>query len=284
MQDTLSVGSFISFGWETFKKRPWFLIGATIAFVILSWCASFVSGFIGGFAGAFSVPEVAGTAGFIANFSLTTLVGMGWLAFLIKAHDEPASAALASFWHPQKFWSYLGTSILLVIIVTVGFILFIIPGFMALTALMFAPYFVIDKGLGPIEALKASAHITKGNRLRVFALIAAVSLLSLLGAAALIVGLLVAIPLTSIAYVHAYRRLAAAADTNEVRQPLSVGEIVLTIVGAILPLLIIGGILASVVLSSIDVAREKAREALAAAELKALQLNLELQDAESTAP
>ncbi len=275
MQNTLSVGSFISFGWETFKKRPWFLIGATIVFVILSWCASFVIGFIGGFAGAFSVPEVAGIAGFIANFALNTLVGMGWLAFFIKAHDDPASVALSSFWHPQKFWSYLGTSVLFGSIVSVGFILFIIPGFIALTALMFAPYFVIDKGLGPIEALKASARITKGNRLRILALIAATSLISLLGTVPLFVGLLVAIPLTALATMHAYRRLATAADANEVRRSLSVGEVILAIVGVILPLLLIGGILASVVLASLNVAREKSREALAGANLKYLQLDLE---------
>lgn len=273
MDTTLSVGSFISFGWETFKKRPWFLIGATVVFVILSWCAGFVSGLIGAFFGS----GVAGFVSFIASFALNTLIGMGWLAFSIKAHDDATSVTLSAFWHPQKFWSYLGTTILFGVIVIVGSILFIIPGLMALAAFTFAPYFVIDRGMAPIEALKASARITKGNRLRILGLVAAVGLVSLLGFVALIVGLLVALPITVIAYVHAYRRLSAAADANEARRTLTGGEIALVIVGAIIPvLLIVGGLLSSIVLVSLNVAREKGAAVRTEADLKFLQLNLEL--------
>lgn len=278
MDTTLSVGSFLSFGWETFKKRPWFLAGGTVVYIILSWCVSFVSGFVGGFLGAFLAEGFAVTISFFVSFALSTLIAMGWIALFIKVHDDPASASLSDLWHPQRFWSYLGTTILLGIIVVVGFVLLIVPGFMALTAFMFAPYFILDKGLGPIEALKASARITKGNRLRVFALIAATSLVSLLGAIALLVGLLVAIPLMAVATIHAYRRLSAAADLNQARQPLSGGEIALAIVGMILPILIIVGLLGSVVLSSLNIAREKARAARADAEQKLLQLNSDYAD------
>jgi hypothetical protein len=31
----LSTGSFVSFGWETFKKRPWFFIGASVVVLIV---------------------------------------------------------------------------------------------------------------------------------------------------------------------------------------------------------------------------------------------------------
>ncbi|KKW22803.1 MAG: hypothetical protein UY67_C0035G0008 [Candidatus Kaiserbacteria bacterium GW2011_GWA2_52_12] len=273
MDTTLSVGSFISFGWETFKKRPWFFIGATIIYSILAWCASFVSGFVGAFFGS----GVAGLVSFVASFSLNTLIGIGWLALFIKAHDDTAFAALSAFWHPQKFWSYLGVTVLSGIIIVGGFILFIIPGFMALTAFLFAPYFVVDKGMSPIEALKASARITKGNRLRVLGLVAATGLISLLGFVALIVGLFVAAPLVAIAYVHAYRRLSAAADVHQTHQPLTGGEIVLVIVGAIVPLLLIViGILASIVLATLSGVREKAAAARTEANLKFLQLDLEL--------
>jgi hypothetical protein len=285
MQNTLSVGSFISFGWETFKKRPWFFIGATLVYIVASWCISFVSSFVGGFLGVFLGSGLAGVSSFVVSTVLSMLVAMGWLSFLIKAHDDAASAALSDLWHPRKFWSYLGTTILLVLLTVAGFVLFIVPGLMALTAFFFAPYFVVDKGLSPVEALKASARITKGNRLRILALIAAVALVSLLGVVALIIGLLVAIPFTAIANMHAYRRLSAAADANEARQPLSGGETVLATVGAIMPVVIIVvAILASIVLASLDAAREKGREALAAAELRALQLELELQGASSTTP
>ncbi len=275
MNIVMSVGSFIRFGWETFKKRPWFLILATILYMTLIWVSGLIATVIAQLIAATAGAGVAGLASFFISLALGMLVGMGWIAFFIKAHDDIASAKLSDLWHPRKFWSYVGVSILFGIIVLIGFILLIVPGFIALTAFMFAPYFVIDKGLGPIEALKASARITKGNRLRVLGLIAAVALVSLLGAIAFLIGLLVAIPLAAIGNLEAYRRLSAAADASEARVPLTGGEIVLLIVGT-LPVIAIAGILSLVVLVSLNSARGKASEARSEANLKMIQLNLKL--------
>ena len=160
--------------------------------------------------------------------------------------------------------------------VFLGFLLLIIPGVIAATTFIFAPYLVVDKGLGPIAALKESARITKGNLPRVLALMGAITLISILGLVALIVGLLVAVPVVSVAYVSAYRRLSAAADAGAQRQPLSGGEVALMIAGLIVPILLIGGVLSSVVLASLNSAREKGRAAHAEADLKMLQLGVEL--------
>jgi hypothetical protein len=141
---------------------------------------------------------------------------------------------------------------------------------------MFATYFVVDKGMGPIEALKASARITKGNRMRLLALFAAGMLISLFGALALIVGLLVAIPVITLASVHAYRRLSAAADASEQPQSLSGGEVVLLIVGLILPVIFFVGIMSSIVLASLSSAREKGRAVQTEMNLQMAQLGLEL--------
>lgn len=268
MNTPMTVGSFISFGWETFKKRPWFLIGVFVVTTVLVPALEYLTVPLrSGGLGAFLVPVI--------NSAVSIFVSMGITAFLLKAHDSVETVTINELWHPQKFWSYLGTTVLLGVIVTIGFILFIIPGFMAITAFMFAPYFVIDKGLGPIEALKASARITKGNRLRVLAFIGATTLVVLLGGVALIVGILVAIPVTSLATVYAYRRLSAAADANETRQPLTGREKALFFVGGILPILAIIGILSAVVLASLNSARAKATTMRTEAYIESLQLSLE---------
>lgn len=276
MQNTISVGSFIKFGWETFKKRPWFLVGTTLLWIVLGWGIGFVSGLVGGVVAAGFGSTFGSLASSVLSFGLNSLLAMGWIAFFIKAHDDVSSVTLSSLWHPQKFWSYIGTNILLGIIVIIGFVLLIIPGFIAITMFNFAPYFVVDKGLGPVEALKASARITKGNRLRILAFFAAIALLSLLGFIALIVGILAALPVIVLSYVHAYRSLSTAADAQGVRQPLSGGEITLVILGTLLPLIAVVGILAAVVLASLGSAREKGQEARSGANLKILQLDLEL--------
>jgi len=75
--------------------------------------------------------------------------------------------------------------------------------------LMFVPYLVIDRGLGPIESMKESWRVTKGNKWQLFLLFLALIGINLLGVAALVVGLLVSVPITMLAAAHAYRTLTS---------------------------------------------------------------------------
>jgi uncharacterized membrane protein len=49
------------------------------------------------------------------------------------------------------------------VIVLLGIICFIIPGIWLAIRLQFYKYLVVDKKMGPIEALKGSWNMTKGN-------------------------------------------------------------------------------------------------------------------------
>lgn len=271
-----SVPSFIRFGWETFKKRPWFFAGAALLFGIASWVASFLNSVLVGLIGESVNEGLAMLIGFPTGVAINVIINIGWIAFFLKAHDDIAAASASDFWHPQKFWNFLGVSLLYASIVTLGYILLIVPGVIASVMFFFAPWLVVDKGLGPIEALKASARITKGNRWRILALMGATVLVSFLGALALIVGLLVAIPVVALATAAAYRRLSVAADAGSAPQRLSGGEVGFLVAGLLIPLIAVIGILASVVLASLNVAREKGMAAQSAADLKLLQLSVEL--------
>ena len=266
MNNTLSVGSFITFGWETFKKRGWFLVGTTFLYLVLETVGRSIN---------------VGHNIFVSliMFAISIFIGLGWTAFTLKAHDDITAVTISDLWHPKLFWQYFGVTILEILIIGIGLLLFIIPGIIAMAAFMFAPYFVVDKGMGPIEALKASARITKGNRLRVLALIGATILVTLLGCLALGVGLLVAIPVTALATVHTYRRLSSAADTNEVHQSLSGGEIVLLVIGSLVPMIAIIGIVAAVVLASLTTAREKGMDVYTNSNVHILQADLEIYNA-----
>ena len=99
----------------------------------------------------------------------------------------------------------------------------------------------------------------------------------LLGVLAFFFGIFVAMPVTLLATVEAYRRLSDAATASAVPQPLTGGEKTLAIVGVGVPaLLIVVGILASILLASLSVAREKGSTAMTTLQLKQLQLGLEL--------
>ena len=103
--------------------------------------------------------------------------------------------------------SYLAAQILMILIILGGFILLIIPGFYFSLKFMFTPYLVIDKKMGPIEALKASGKITHGIKWDIVGFMVATTLLMYSGVLALGVGLIVTIPVATLAYTVLYNRV-----------------------------------------------------------------------------
>lgn len=181
-----------------FKQRPWFLIGVYLLVVIPQWLLSALAN---GTHGPFSI--TMHVVFWIAN----TFLSLGILAFFIHAHDDIKNASLRDLWQPEKFWYYLGASILLFLAVGGGFILLIVPGIIFGLMFSFATYLVIDRGLSPMEAMRESRRITYGHKWMLFGLGLLSILVALLGLICLIVGIFVAMPVTSLAFVHAYRVL-----------------------------------------------------------------------------
>ncbi|MEK7156696.1 MAG: hypothetical protein AAB790_02720 [Patescibacteria group bacterium] len=209
--NTFSPGAMIRFGWETFTKRPWFFIGVFLIISILS------SG------GSFRTNDSADvTSGAVALFVVVAavlaviqvLAKMGSIHLVLKAHDSAESATFGDLWAPHPFWKFVGGSILVGIIVIVGFILVIVPGIIWALRYLFVPYLIIERKLAPFAALKESARITYGYKWQLLGLLGLIVLINILGAVLLLVGLLVSIPVSSLAMVHAYRTLSAGAGTQ----------------------------------------------------------------------
>lgn len=197
---TLSVGDAIRSGWETFKKRPWFFIGVTFLIVIIS---SIIS--------ALTPDEPSTATDFIITIAAAIVglvVEIGLITFALKANHAVADASFKDLWNPKPFWRYLGVKILTGIIVVIGLILLIVPGIIAALALILSTYLVIDRNLGPIEAMKESVRLTKGHRWTLFGLALAILGLNILGALAVLVGLLVSIPVSMLSVAYVYRTLA----------------------------------------------------------------------------
>jgi uncharacterized membrane protein len=201
-----SVGSAIRYGWETFKSRPWFFVGASLVIFIAYIVAGGITSGIDGALGA--TPEEPSIVGGLVNLALSTFIGMGVLAFFLDTHDNPQTADLSTLWHPQQFWKFLGASILVGLAVGIGLVLLIVPGVIAAIFFMFSTLLVIDRDLGPIDAMKESMRIGRGHRWSLLGLIVVLTLMALVGVLALFVGLLVSMPVAALAFVHAYRMLS----------------------------------------------------------------------------
>jgi hypothetical protein len=142
-----STGSALRFGWETFKKRPWFFIGSTVVILLASGLINaFTTAIDGAMGGSVEEPSIVGI---VINLGLGTLLSMGATAFYLAAHDNPETVDLTTLWHPQPFLNYLGASILFGLAVAVGFVLLVVPGVIVALMFMFTTFIVIDRTLGP---------------------------------------------------------------------------------------------------------------------------------------
>jgi hypothetical protein len=265
----MSTGAMVRFGWETFKKRPWFFIGMQIAI-----------GLIGAvLGGASNIPELAfkGTAyayvgvviGVLVSWAAQAIVGLGTMNFYFKAHDNIEHTKFEDFFKFDHFWKYVGVNILYGLIVVAGFILLIVPGIIWSYKYFLAPYLVVDKGMYPIEALKESDRLTNGNKWRMFVLSMATTAIVFLGLAALFVGLFVAIPVVTLAFVHLYRVSVHNMEAGIAHPPLSkrennwkVASIVATIL--LIPLMIAAFIAFVALVPPEDIANQPTAEELQA--------------------
>ena len=110
----------------------------------------------------------------------------------------------------MQFVHFAVASLLCAIVVIIGFVVFIIPGIILALRLQFYPYFVVEHGLGPIAALKQSWTVSRGHGWHLFLFGLVLALIGLLGALAFGVGLLLAIPTSTIAAAFVYRKLSVA--------------------------------------------------------------------------
>ena len=196
---TFSIKEIFSQGWATFKKNTWFFVGATFALSVFSMIVNALTGNGSGF---------MGLIGFLISLAASTVVTIAYTRMALAATaNEPLQ--WDSLWAPEHFWYMLGTTILQGIIIVIGLVLLIIPGIVAALMLSMSQLTVVNKKLAPIAAIKESYRLTKGHLFQLFLFMVCVVLLNILGAIALLVGLLVTVPMTVIMVALIYRKLMA---------------------------------------------------------------------------
>lgn len=136
-----------------FRSQPEIQTNSNMSFE--TWLNS-VSGFdIGAFAGFALVIILVVIAAAIYLFAMTTI-----LEVESSAGKQPSVGHL--FEKAKQYWlRLLGVMLLTGLVIVAGFILLIIPGIIALGRLAMAPYLMVDKDLGVIEAIKASNEMGK---------------------------------------------------------------------------------------------------------------------------
>jgi len=203
MQKKFSISEALKFGWQIFKNNIGFFILLLIIIGLIFTTPDIIAN---------RVRKESPFLGFIFDifsFILNILVSMGLIKISLRFCDQEKGKFSDLFTSYPLFLKYLFSSILYGLIVLVGFILFIIPGIIWLIKFFFYDYFIVDKNVGPIEALKRSSAITRGAKWDLFTFILLLGAINFLGALVFFVGLFVTVPITIIAEAFVYRKLLA---------------------------------------------------------------------------
>jgi len=199
-----SIGQAVSFGWEVAKRNFWFFLGLQLITLLMTGVPNYLSK-------SLKKEEFSLTAVIfdLIAIVLGIIVQMGWIKITLKLCDNQPARYSEFFSSLQLFFKYLFADIIYSLTVGIGTLALIVPGIILAIRLQFFPFFIVEKEMGAIESLEKSFAITKGMTLQLFIFGLLLMLLIVLGAIALGVGLLFAVPTAAMAAAFVYRKLSS---------------------------------------------------------------------------
>ncbi len=196
------VSGSLSDGWAAFKSSPGVLVGMLIVLMIISGLVEAIlksslgdSGVYQSFSGLWSLVQNVLAAGFV--FSSLKIV---------RGEDVAFGELFAGF---NKFLPIFLAALLVSIAVLVGLVLLVVPGIILALGLSQWMLLIMDRDAGAMDSLKASWEMMRGYKVSLFILGLALIGINLLGALALVVGLLVSLPFSACAGAAFYERVMA---------------------------------------------------------------------------
>jgi len=144
---------------------------------------------------------------FVGSLLGGVIIAGQYYYFLLRIRGQPAKLADAFAGFTKAFVVLLVADIVLCTFYTLGFLCLILPGIYMVIAYSFTYILAVDKGLGFWESMETSRKVATRQWWRLLGLLLLAFLFSLLGAAALVVGLLVTMPLVTGAFMYAYEDL-----------------------------------------------------------------------------
>ncbi|UCC22260.1 MAG: hypothetical protein JSW23_10775 [Planctomycetota bacterium] len=202
-------GDVLGYGWHVMKADIWFFVGVGFIWMIISYIPTIVHMVLPHLQLSETTYWVLYTITTLTGWVIGIILNIGLIKIALSFCDEikPTIGSLFDAW--DCFWRYVGVAILYGLVVLGGLILLIIPGIVWAVKFGLCFYFVIDKGLGPIEALKASGRTTMGVKWELFGFGILCGMINYVGLLCLIVGIFATYPTVIVATALVYRQLSA---------------------------------------------------------------------------
>jgi hypothetical protein len=238
---SFSYSGALGFGWSVMKDNFLFFLGVIVVSTLLSSLGQILREVMKRHPEVIpqavlqAIPPFWFFAMVAVSFIIVIIVGIGLTKITLSFCDGLKPNFGTLFNGLDCFWRYIGAGLLYVLIIggasMACILLFTLPSnvmgcsFSAYLAFpffaaIFIPiailsikfslcfYFVVDKGLGPIKALKASSRATRGAILSLFVFGILCGLVNFLGALCFLIGLFATIPTVMVAIAFVYRQLS----------------------------------------------------------------------------
>lgn len=180
---TISIRGAFRAGWTAFTRRPGYLLGLTLA--------------------TFALFVV--TLGNAIVSALAYILYGGYLRLMLQ-HSAGSHIQFDDLFDNVdfRFVSFAFLALIKGFFILLGFLCFIVPGIYLSVRWMYAELLVIDQGMKPLEALKASSRMTEGNRGKLFLLAVVAFISTLIGLLFLVVGAFVMMVVWLLAIISLY--------------------------------------------------------------------------------
>ncbi len=213
-----SIDESIKFGWAAMKNNIGFFIGLLVISGLIFAGVGIVSGIFESF-----IPAVSPVMDIVTQI-IWIIVTMGLMKIAIRFAGNEKGEFSELFSCAHLFLKYAVSSILYFLIIFGGMLLLVVPGIIWAIKFNFYGYLIVDRGLGPVEALKKSSEMTDGVKWDLFVLGILVTLINILGALCFGIGLFATIPTTMVAVAFVYRKLLSRAENREAAVESTVPE------------------------------------------------------------
>jgi hypothetical protein len=239
---SFSFGEVLGFGWRVMKDNFLFFVGVVVVPFLISFVVSFLISlpgqilgqvmehYTGRFPPFLALAMLSAT--FIISIIIQIILGIGIIKITLSFCDGLKPKFSTLFNARGCFWRYLGADLLYGLVIGVVSTACALP-FVLLSAVLRTPcfaflvyvafialvvilsikfslcfYFVVDKGLGPINALRASSRATKEAKVWLFIFFILCALINMLGVLCFLIGVFATFPTITVAMALVYRQLS----------------------------------------------------------------------------
>jgi uncharacterized membrane protein len=211
----LKPGVFSSYGngWRQLWRYFLELFLILIVTIVLGFITSIFN--LAGITAGAAASAVMGIITFAYGLLIMGPVNYGVSFSYLKASRRDKLEIKDMFAAFKNYWNAVLASLLVGIIVVIGFVLIIVPGIIFSCKLAFTPYLVVDRKMEVIEAIKESWRMTGGHAWKVFLIGLLAIPIFIAGLICLGVGVIISFMWVNAAFASLYHAVSTSGGVSD---------------------------------------------------------------------